>query len=53
MEQPIEPTKYNSQDPNMIKLKAYLINTVAREFDQAPPSPEDRTRRLNKIKQGL
>jgi pilus assembly protein CpaF len=42
MDQPIEPIKYNSLDPNMIKLKAYLINTVAREFDQAPPSPEER-----------
>jgi pilus assembly protein CpaF len=53
MEQPIEPIKYNSQDPNMIKLKAYLIHTVAREFDQAPPSPEERDvivkEKLNKV----
>jgi pilus assembly protein CpaF len=42
MEQPNEPIKYSSLDPNMIKLKAYLINSVAREFDQAAPSPEER-----------
>lgn len=42
MDQPIEPNKYSSLDPNMIKLKVYLINTVAREFDQAAPSPEER-----------
>jgi pilus assembly protein CpaF len=53
MEQPNEPIKYNSQDPNMIKLKAYLINSVAREFDQAAPSPEEREatvkEKLNKV----
>ncbi|OGN94358.1 MAG: type II secretion system protein E [Chloroflexi bacterium RBG_13_50_21] len=42
MDQPIEPTKYSSQDPNMIKLKAYLINTVAREFNQVAGSPSER-----------
>jgi pilus assembly protein CpaF len=42
MEQPNEPIKYSSQDPNMIKLKAYLINSVAREFDQVATSPEER-----------
>ena len=42
MDQPIEPTKYSSQDPNMIKLKAYLINTVAREFNQVAASPSER-----------
>ena len=53
MEQPNEPIKYNSQDPNMIKLKAYLINSVSREFDQAAPSPEEREatvkEKLNKV----
>jgi pilus assembly protein CpaF len=42
MEQLIEPTKYSSQDPNMIKLKAYLINAVAREVNQVATSPEER-----------
>jgi pilus assembly protein CpaF len=42
MDQPIEPTKYSSQDPNMIKLKAYLMNTVAREFSQVAATPAER-----------
>ena len=42
MDQPIEPTKFSSQDPNMIKLKAYLISTVAREFNQVAISPTER-----------
>jgi pilus assembly protein CpaF len=53
MDQPIEPTKYSSQDPNMIKLKAYLMNTVAREFNQAAATPAEREaivkEKLNKI----
>ncbi len=53
MDQPIEPTKYSSQDPNMIKLKAYLMNTVAREFSQVAATPAEREEivkeKLNKI----
>ena len=28
MDQPPEPTRYSSLDPNMLKLRAYLISTV-------------------------
>jgi pilus assembly protein CpaF len=53
MDQPAEPTKYSSLDPNMIKLKAYLINTVAREYNQVAATPTEREaivkEKLNKI----
>lgn len=42
MDQPNEPTKFSSQDPNMIKLKAYLINAVALEFNQVAASAAER-----------
>jgi pilus assembly protein CpaF len=53
MDQPIEPTRYNSLDPNMIKLRAYLIDTVAREINQVAGSPTEREAKvketLNKV----
>jgi len=42
MDQPSEPTRYSSLDPNMLKLKAYLISTVAREFEQVATTPAER-----------
>jgi pilus assembly protein CpaF len=42
MDQPSEPTRYSSLDPNMLKLKAYLISTVAREFEQVATTSAER-----------
>ncbi len=42
MDQPSEPTRYSSLDPNMLKLKAYLISTVSREFEQVATTPAER-----------
>ena len=53
MDQPSEPTRYSSQDPNMLKLKAYLISTVAREFEQVATTAAEREvmvkDKLNKV----
>jgi len=42
MDQPNEPTKFSSLDPNMIKLKVYLMNAVALEFNQVSASSAER-----------
>ncbi len=48
-----EPTRAALQDPNLIKLKTYLITAVAREFNSASASASERTElvkvALNKV----
>jgi pilus assembly protein CpaF len=39
---PIAPDRSPLQDPKLVKLKAYLINAVAREFNQASASASER-----------
>jgi pilus assembly protein CpaF len=42
MENPMEPDSSHMQDPYMVKLKAYLINAVSREFNQISASLDER-----------
>lgn len=42
METPKAPDRSPLQDPNLVKLKTYLINTIAREFSQASASAAER-----------
>jgi pilus assembly protein CpaF len=42
MVEPIESKVERTQDDNIAKLKAYLINAISREFDQVPSSAENR-----------
>jgi pilus assembly protein CpaF len=47
METPKAPDRSPLQDPNLIKLKTYLINIVAREFNAAFASSAERTAQIN------
>ncbi len=47
MDQPPEPTRYSSLDPNMLKLRAYLISTVAREIEQVATTSSEREAMVN------
>jgi pilus assembly protein CpaF len=42
MENPIEINSSHLQDPYMVKLKAYLINAVSRDFNQVSSSSNER-----------
>jgi pilus assembly protein CpaF len=42
MDNTTAPDRSPMQDPNMIKLKTYLINAVAREFNQATTTADER-----------
>jgi pilus assembly protein CpaF len=42
MENPIQSDSPNLQDPYMVKLKDYLINSVSREFNQISSSSDER-----------
>ena len=43
MEIPIEPDHTLLKDPNLAKLKSYLINAITRDYNQASTSPAERT----------
>jgi len=53
MESSHDPVRSPLQDPNIVKLKAYLINTVSHEFTQASSSPAEHASQvqeaLNKV----
>lgn len=53
MEKSYDPVRSPLQDPKLVKLKAYLINAVAREFNQESTSAAERTtlikEALNKV----
>lgn len=44
MDNPEKPVIAHMQDPYMIKLKSYLINTVSREFNQISSTSEERAK---------
>ncbi|MGE5123147.1 MAG: CpaF family protein [Acidobacteriaceae bacterium] len=50
MENPTNPTTLSIHDPNLIKLKTYLINLVAREYNEVTATPGERERL---VKEGL
>lgn len=50
MENPTNSVGPSRQDPNLLKLKTYLINLVAREFNQVTASPAERE---TLVKEGL
>jgi pilus assembly protein CpaF len=50
MNNPKAPDRSPLQDPNLLKLKSYLINAVAREFNQATATPAERE---NLVKEAL
>ncbi len=47
MDKPMETDSSYLHDPNMVKLKAYLINSVSRDFNQASTSSNERTALVN------
>jgi pilus assembly protein CpaF len=42
MDKPTDTENSYMQDPTLVKLKAYLINTISREFNQISTSSEER-----------
>jgi len=47
---PMQPWVMRTQDPSLLKLKAYLISTVTTNLSQSPASPAER---LTAIQEGL